>query len=169
MAAFAVRTCPELYLILEDRWKNAQPPVGPLPSGPEALVKTRLLCMVPPAEFFKSCAGRTRGGGNVAASALLEAGALTLPRSMTGPRHGNASVGSLRQVERRRQGGRTLTTLPYHSRLDLYSEHWNHVYLDTRSRTSKLRRPWPTSLTRQSGATCAWDLPVLVSGLYDES
>eukprot|EP00439_Symbiodinium_sp_Y106_P078105 s377_g16.t3 len=29
----------------EDRWKNAQPPVGPLPSGPEALVKTRLLCM----------------------------------------------------------------------------------------------------------------------------
>ena len=71
VAAFAVRTCPELYLILEDRWKNAQPPVGPLPSGPEALVKTRLLCMVPPAEFFKSCAGRTGGGGeNVAASAL---------------------------------------------------------------------------------------------------
>ncbi|CAE7559153.1 unnamed protein product [Symbiodinium sp. KB8] len=30
---------------LKDRWKNAQPPVGPLPSGPEALVKTRLLCM----------------------------------------------------------------------------------------------------------------------------
>jgi len=30
---------------LKDRWRNAQPPVGPLPSGPEALVKTRLLCM----------------------------------------------------------------------------------------------------------------------------
>ncbi|CAE7366822.1 unnamed protein product [Symbiodinium natans] len=30
---------------LKDRWRNAQPPVGPLPAGPEALVKTRLLCM----------------------------------------------------------------------------------------------------------------------------
>ncbi|CAE7780560.1 unnamed protein product [Symbiodinium microadriaticum] len=30
---------------LKDRWRNAQPPMGPLPSGPEALAKTRLLCM----------------------------------------------------------------------------------------------------------------------------